>query len=237
VLRSSNGAAVISAALGGAPFAIDPKKVFYVGQSLGSIEGTVNLAANPYVSRAALNVGGGTWVDIMTTSPDFRSTYLAGLKTLAIKEGSAENLLFLIGFHWILDPADPVNFARHIAVAPLPNVIDDPTGQTLQGPKVLLGQAALCDSTVPNPTNQLLYGTMGLGPLKPTTPGGPPNLLQWYMGSADGSCPADQIGHGFLLDWKQYGGTLALRAQSEVASFFLGGSVSASPVTPPFIAP
>jgi hypothetical protein len=235
VLRSANGSAVISAALGGAPFAIDPAKVFFVGQSVGSIEGTVNLAAIPYVSRAALNVGGGTWVDIMSTSPAFRDVYAAGLKALQIAEGSADNLLFLIGAKWILDPADPINFARHLSVAPLPNVIDDPTGQTLQAPKLLLGQAALCDATVPNLTSQSLYGTMGLGPLSPKQAGVAPNLLQWYMASSDGTCPADAIAHGFLLDWTQYGGSLAFRAQSEVASFFMGGPVSANPVFPPFV--
>ena len=234
VLRSANGSAVISAALGGAPFAIDPSKVFYVGQSVGSIEGTINLAANPYVSRAALNVGGGTWIDIMTTSPAFRDVYVAGLDALGIAEGSAENLLFLIGAKWILDPADPINFARHLTVAPLPNVIVDPTGQTPQAPKAILGQAALCDDTVPNPASELLYGTMGLAPLNPTTGSDTPGL-QWYMASGGGACPADGISHGFLLDWTQYGGALAQKTQLNVASFLLQGPVSRSPVTAPFL--
>ena len=233
VLRSANGSAVISAALGGAPFAIDPSRISFVGQSLGSIEGTVNLAANPYVSRAALNVGGGTWVDIMTTSVDFRPLYLAGLEALHITEGSAENLLFLIGAHWILDPADPVNFARHLAVAPLPNVIADPTGQTLQAPKALLGQAAFCDTTVPNPTNELLYGTMGLAPVNPVGATDPAakGLLQWFT-RAGGTCPASAVGHGFLIDWSSPASAMA--AQMNVASFFLtGAAADSTPVVVP----
>ena len=37
-----------------------------MGQSSGSILGTLNLAANPRFSRAVLNVGGATLVDILT---------------------------------------------------------------------------------------------------------------------------------------------------------------------------
>ncbi len=235
VLTSANGATVLSAAAG-APVTINPSKVFYVGQSLGSIEGTPDLAANPRFSRAMLSVGGATIIDILTTAPDFSSSIAALLASLGISPGTPEYLLFVIGAKWILDPADPANFAQHVTANPLPNLL---AGGAPQTPKVVLGQAARCDATVPNGTNELLYGLMGLSPIDPTVSasgGG----LQWYMTSTTGTCPANGdvgpgVEHGFLLDWTNP--SLATRAQTETVSFLLGGPVSGSPVLPPFVVP
>ncbi|MCX5730043.1 MAG: hypothetical protein NTY18_01545, partial [Deltaproteobacteria bacterium] len=239
VLTTANGSAVLSAAVG-APVAIDPSRVFYVGQSLGSIEGTVDLAANPRVSRAVLNVGGATWVDIMTTStsPALRNLYLGALAAVGITPGSPENLLLLTAAHWVLDPADPANFAVHLVQSPLLNLLASPPA--LQAPKAILGQGARCDGTVPNGTNELLYGLIGLAPLEPTatsstaSPSAPG--MQWFMNSTSGTCPADgSVGpgatHGFLLDWTNP--ALATAGQERVVSFLLGGPVAPTPVVVP----
>ena len=234
VLTTANGSAVLSAAAG-APVAIDPSRVFYVGQSLGSIEGTVDLAANPRVSRAVLNVGGATWVDIMTTStsPELRNLYLGALAALGITPGSPENLLLLTAAHWVLDPADPANFAVHLFQSPLLNLLASPPAP--QAPKAILGQGARCDGTVPNGTNELLYGLIGLAPLEPTATSSTPGM-QWFMNSASGTCPTDgSVGpgatHGFLLDWTNP--ALAATAQANAARYLLGVSVDPTPVVVP----
>ncbi len=233
VLTSANGQAEIAAAAGGA-VAIDPARVFYVGQSLGSLDGALDLASNPRFSRAVLNVGGATIIDILTSSPNLSGPFLSVLASIGIVPGTPEYLLFLITTKWILDPADSANFAQHVVTAPLPNLLVDPTGATPQAPKAILGQAARCDLTVPNSTSELLYGLIGLGPLEPTAPSATPGL-QWFMTSSGGTCPADATGpgagHGFLLDWTVP--SMAALAQENVVSYLLGGPVSPTPVVVP----
>jgi len=226
VLTSANGQAVLSAAAGSA-VAVDPSRVFYVGQDLGALEGTPDLAANPRFSRAVLNVGGATIVDILSTSPAFQSSFLDLLASIGIAPGTEEYLLFNIGAKWILDPADPANFAANLSLQPLPNLL---AGGVPQAAKAILGQAALCDTVDPNPTNQLLYGLAGLSPLQPTVAASSPGL-QWFMSSAAGTCPASAVDHGFLLDWTDP--ARATAAQQNVASFLLGGPVAATPVVVP----
>lgn len=234
VLTSTNGQAVLSAAADSA-VAIDPNRVFYVGQSLGSVEGTGDLATNPRISRAVLNVGGATIMDILTTSPNLGGPFLAVLASIGIVPGTPEYLLFLITTKWILDPADPANFARHLVTSPLPNLLADPSGGIAQAPKAILGQGARCDLTVPNSTNELLYGLIGLGPLEPTAASATPGL-QWFMSSSAGSCPTDATtgpgaSHGFLLDWTHP--AMAAAAQENVVSYLLGGPVAPTPVVVP----
>jgi len=205
-----------------------------VGQSLGSLDGALDLAANPRISRAVLNVGGATIIDILTTSPNLGGPFLSVLASIGIVPGTPEYLLFLITTKWILDPADSANFAQHLVTAPLPNLLVDPTGATPQAPKAILGQAARCDLTVPNSTSELLYGLIGLAPLEPTASSATPGL-QWFMTSSGGTCPGDATGpgagHGFLLDWTVP--AMAAVAQENVVSYLLGGPVSPTPVVVP----
>ena len=229
MLTSSNGQAVLQATAGTA-VSIDPARVFFVGQSLGSIEGTLDLAANPRFSRAVLNVGGATIVDILT-SPESAvgDSFLASLAAAGILPGTQDFLLILIGTKWILDPAEPANFAQHLVTSPLPNLLDPSGG--LQAPKSILGQGARCDGVVPNTQNELLYGLIGLAPLNPTTASSTPGL-QWFMtSSAAGACPTGATAHGFLLDWNNP--SMATAAQTNVVSYLLGGPVSPSPVVVP----
>ena len=227
VLTTAQGQAVIQAAL-------NPGEVYFVGQSLGSIEGTLDVAANPRFSRTALNVGGGTIVDIFTTSPAFAPGLGQLLGGLGIEPGTAAYLEFLLAAKWVLDPADPVNFAGHLVTAPLPNLLANPNGSVPQAPKVVLGQAARCDNVVPNATNEELYGNVPLAPIDPVGGSASPTV-QWYMASTSGACPTDGTTgpgatHGFLLDFANP--SLTTKAQTNVVEFFLGAPVAATPVTP-----
>jgi hypothetical protein len=202
---------------------------------VGSLEGTVDLASNSRVSRAVLNVGGATLPDILITAPSFHALFLQLLASLGIEPNTPEFLLFTIGVHWIVDPADPANFAGHLVTSPLPNLLADATGGVPQSPKAILGQAARCDATVPNPTNELLYGIVGLGPLEPTEASATPGL-QWFMNSTSGTCPVSGaagpgISHGFLLDWNNAGA--AASAQSNVVRYFLRAPIDPTPVIVP----
>ena len=93
---------------------IDPATTFFSGQSLGSIQGAADVATNPRISRVGYNVGGGTIVDVFTTSPAFIKTTDALLAGLGVVPGTPEFLQFLVIAKMVLDPADPLNFAGHL---------------------------------------------------------------------------------------------------------------------------
>jgi hypothetical protein len=217
---------------------IDPSQVFFVGQSLGAIQGTVDVATNPRISRAVLNVGGGTIVDVFTNSPAFSATTNALLASLGIQPGANSAFLqFLVVAKTVLDPADPVNFAGHIQANTLPNLLL-PTPAP-QAPKSVLTQAAFCDQVVPNPFNFILDATMGTGPLLGAPGfGGPGTFQLFFQGTptptALASCPsptsgqappANAVPHAFLTDWSIPAITAA--GQTDAANFL------SNPAAPP----
>ena len=187
-----------------------PSKVFWEGQSLGGILGTINVAVNPRISEAVLNVPGGTFVDIAATSPAFSdglNRVLAALPPPAgpILPGTPQYLQFLQVAKWVLDPAEPINFAGHLLGGTdhptLPNLL---AGGAAQPGKKVLGQMAVCDNVVPNPFNLLLFNVAGLIPNQPnefqifkaTTAPEAPNKFCVLPSPFD----TGAVAHGFLLD-------------------------------------
>jgi hypothetical protein len=169
-------------ALGALGMAVDPTTTYYEGISLGSIGGTSAVAANPRISRAALSVGGGTFIDIGITSPAFQVS-LASLFTGllqgagALPPGTAFTFsmidptsptfdpvvaaafLQIVNLaKWVMDPGDPINYAPHLRTSPLPDLLANPSGTVAQAPKEIFSQIALGDTVVPNATNYLLDG-------------------------------------------------------------------------------
>jgi hypothetical protein len=178
------------------------------GQSLGGILGTLNLAANPRITEAVLNVPGGTFVDIAATSPAFAPGINALLASLTppITPNTPEYLQFLQVAKWVLDPAESINFAGRLlgdaAHPTLPNLLA--TGSPPQAGKRVLGQLAVCDNVVPNPFNLLLFNVAGLAPSTAnkfqvfktiTTPQSPSGFCVLPSPFDTGA-----VAHGFLLD-------------------------------------
>jgi hypothetical protein len=226
---------------------VDPAKVYFAGQSLGAIHGTVDVATNPRISRAVLNVGGGTIVDIFTTSPAFSTSTNALLAGLGIQPGAnSAYFQFLVVAKTILDPADAVNFAGHLQANTLPNLLPplggNPNGSVPQAAKSILTQAAFCDQVVPNPWNYVLDSTAGTGPLPPAPPGAPGTFELFYKSATAptltdlAACPAPTSGqlppvtavaHGFLTDWTSNNTTSAVQTR---AADFLSGTASPSSI-------
>lgn len=208
-------------------FIIDPGKIYYTGQSLGAIQGAVNVATNPRISKAALNVGGGTVVDILTQSPAFAALTAALLEQLKIEPRSAAFLQFLVVAKTVLDPADPINFVGHLTTAPnmLPDLLTNPNGSVPQSPKKILTQIANCDLVVPNPFGFVYASNVPTLPLLPAPDFGGPGTFQLFVptGPADiGNCTnaASRVDHGFLTDWSK---PFAGLAQDDIVSFMNGG--------------
>src|SRR5258708_38574751 len=71
---------------------LDPNRIYYVGQSLGSLYGTLLTALEPDLPVVALNVGGGSVLDISRWSPAFQSLLklaLAARRPALLNAGNA----------------------------------------------------------------------------------------------------------------------------------------------------
>jgi hypothetical protein len=205
---------------------IDPTKVYMSGQSLGGILSTLNTAADPRISRAVLNVPGGTLADVFSQSPSFQGPTNALLASLGITPGTPQFLLFINTAKWILDPGDPINFAGHLlgdaAHPTLPNRL---ASNAPQAAKNVLGQFAICDQTIPNPFNLLLFDNIGL------SPGTGPNPYSAYTVAGAGTPGACTVftsnpAHVFLL---RSADTAAITAgQTDLAAYLASLAVPAA---------
>lgn len=167
------GAHVVFDHMVGKGVIVDPKLVYYSGQSLGAIQGTLSAAANPRISKAGLNVGGGTITDIFTNSPAFKDGVDALLGALKITRGTPQFLQFVTVGKTVLDPADPINFAGHITANNLPDLLTNANGTVAQAPKKVLIQVAFCDQVVPNPFGLVWSSNIAFAPARATPPAAP----------------------------------------------------------------
>ncbi len=216
---------------------LDGSRIYYVGQSLGSLYGTMLNAVEPAVRAAVLNVGGGSVVDIarwsdayqsiaeqflnsqvpplLAPGTTFKDTYPFRDQPVKINDVSGasdvQNLLELL--EWLQNQGDPIEFATHLQRSTLPGV----------QPKSVLWQIARADRTMPNPASSNLILTAGMA-----------NSTWMYRhdlasAAVPGQLPQDP--HPFLaLFLGLDGGTLSLpslvglaiglAAQNQVAGFF-----------------
>ncbi len=178
---------------------LDTDRPRYIGQSLGSIIGSLIAAAVPEIPASTLNVPGASMVDVILESQAFRSNKQAldrYLSARGIVPGTQTYEQFLDLSRWALDPADPQCFGRHFIKEPLQ---DELTGAV--GPRKRIFISWIKDDTVvPNSTTRRLIDSVETG-------GFPSNFLQkMYEGGS----------HAFLLDVSSgISARLALQAQRE----------------------
>lgn len=167
---------------GGEPVKIDPERIVFLGHSQGATEGSL---AVPYADdyRAVVLSGNGASLQralLTKTKPvNLRNTLPVLLTDVALDDkaypAEYHPVLSLVQ-QWI-DPADPVNFARHVALAPLPGHTPRHTFQTY----------GLEDSYSPPPTLDVYVLAGGFTQVMPVllplglTPVAPP-----LAGNADG---------------------------------------------------
>lgn len=113
---------------------IDPNRIAYMGQSLGSLFGALVVASSPDITAAVLNVGGGGWADALlnTDSLGIRCPVVDALIAGGLIGGELSNIFvdpptgtcvdvawraepgtqtFAVLGRWVLDSADGMNFA------------------------------------------------------------------------------------------------------------------------------
>src|SRR5690606_21886675 len=89
----------------------DGSRVFFVGQSLGSIVGLNFTALEPTVSTAVLSVPGGGIAQMLNGSATFGPRIRAGLAAAGVNAGTAAFDQFMFAAQTAIDSADPINFA------------------------------------------------------------------------------------------------------------------------------
>jgi pimeloyl-ACP methyl ester carboxylesterase len=155
---------------------LDGSRIYYAGQSLGAMYGTMFLAVEPTVRAAALNVGGASAEDIVRWSPAYRSLADQALGSRIpsiLNQGSTFNQDYVLPgqpvhnvtvpgalsiqdmferVEWIGNSGDPIAFAPHLQLSPLAGTASRP----------VLMQFARGDMTVTDPANSMLIRAGGL---------------------------------------------------------------------------
>lgn len=235
---------------------VDHTKVFWIGHSGGVFAGTQSLAVNPRITRAVAYAGGATAVDVFANpQSSFHASLVALLGSAGIAEGTSDYLKTLQIAKWILDPADPANFARYVVRAsttPLPNPfaagplsVAFPALAAIgasQPAREVLTQISLCDGTVPNAQNTLLSGLLGRqddgsfvsGYGVPTPDTSTTAHVQWFSSQAGAtggaSCPTGVVGHSNPWDFSNP--SLAQQAQGFMGGFLASPANVVTPVVP-----
>jgi len=207
---------------------LDASHIYYGGQSLGAMYGTMFTAVEPTVRAAALNVGGATGVEVARWSPAYRDLTTESLRTheppLLNKGATYDEDYVLPGqpvhvvtvpgaieiqnafelSEWLGIPGDPIAFAPELARR-----------------RVLI-QIARADRTMPNPASTLWIRAARLEA----------NTWMYRHDLArakDPTLPLDP--HPFLVLFVTLGGSgvqlpsttalaISLDAQNQVAKFF-----------------
>jgi hypothetical protein len=131
---------------------LDTSRIFYVGHSFGSVQGATIFALAPEITHAVWNVGGAGLMMLLRDSQLF-SLLVDGLRPPGYSDGAVAR--FMAVTQAIVDPGDPLNFARFAQLEPTPGV----DGWV---PRDVLLQEVIADSIVPNSVSEALARAAGL---------------------------------------------------------------------------
>lgn len=134
---------------------VDPSKVYYLGVSLGGVEGSALASVARNVTRAALGVPGASWSNILARS--FAYGPFVAIQSVVYPDPLLrQELLSLVQTRF--DPADPINLATLFSRNPLP---DSPASRSL------LGIESIDDCLVQNVTTKMLMRAFGVSEVSP----------------------------------------------------------------------
>ena len=132
----------------------DGKEIYYLGISLGGIQGVAFAALNKDIERYVFNVGAGWWSMMMERSSNFDK--YAGFMRMYYK--SALDRMILIALSQSLwDGTDPITYSSFVRTSPLPG----------QKKKYIISQESRHDDQVPNIATRAVVRGMGLPLLTP----------------------------------------------------------------------
>lgn len=129
---------------------LDGSRIYFVGQSLGSIVGLNFVALDPSVTTAVLSVPGGGIAQLLNASPTFGPRIRAGLAASGVQAGTAAFDQFMGAAQQAVDSGDPINFASAAA-----------------GERILLHEVV---GTSPATADQVIPNSVATAPLSGTEP-------------------------------------------------------------------
>ncbi|NOZ01212.1 MAG: hypothetical protein GXP54_04905 [Deltaproteobacteria bacterium] len=162
----------------GDPDPLDTTHVFYVGESLGGIIGSLSAGVNADLDKLALVTPAGHLMKVFMETPNesFKQPLVDALDSLGIEAGTPAFTQFVDFAQWALDRADPVNFGW---------IADAGTGQDVQDRILFI--KAVGDDFLPNSTTDELRSAMTLAD------GTAPQLREFTGDQGGPLC------HGFFL--------------------------------------
>jgi pimeloyl-ACP methyl ester carboxylesterase len=131
---------------------LDVSQILYIGHSFGSVQGPTVFALAPEIKHAVWNVGGDGLMFLLEDSATF-SLVVNGLRPPGTADGSLARFMSLA--QAIVDPGDPLNYARNALRYPLVEGADEPRSVLLQ---VVVG-----DTIVPNSSSNAVARAAQLG--------------------------------------------------------------------------
>lgn len=144
---------------------IDPDRIAYVGDSLGSIQGALSAALEPRVRAWTLNVaGGGLLVEIAAHGPGINTNLaIAGSVNFGIRGTTfTEAHPLVVMGQTIGESGDPIAYARRLVTSPAP-LAGAPTS-----PRNIFQISVLYDELVANEGNEALARAAGYGLATPS---------------------------------------------------------------------
>ncbi len=138
---------------------LDVSAFYYIGQSFGAVQAATIFSLAPEIEAATWNVGGAGLTMLLRDSNLF-SLFLKTLAPTTTPFGAIARVMALS--QAIVDPGDPLNFARYATL----ETLDGVSGGS--GRDVLL-QQVVDDTIVPNSTTEALARAAGLNVMNPLT--------------------------------------------------------------------
>jgi hypothetical protein len=160
-----------------------PETLYFAGQSLGAITGSIVSAFNSELDRVVLSVGGANLASLMDGATNAE---IAG--TLSIERNNTLYFTTLGLMQLLIDPADPAYLAN-----PAFN------GKDFQNETIF--QTAYMDTVVPNVSNAVLANALGYSDCINVTDFSeiPVAEAGWYQFGASADMADNWVTHGFLL--------------------------------------
>lgn len=136
---------------------LDTSRILYIGHSFGSVQGATIMSLAPEITHAVWNVGGDGLMKLLRDSGTF-GLLVNSFRPPNTPDGALGR--FFAATQAIVDPGDPLNYARHCALEELP-------GTTGFAPRDILLQVVLNDTIVPNSSSEALARAMGATHMNP----------------------------------------------------------------------
>ena len=140
---------------------VDASHTRFVGQSLGSIVGTVVMAVDPTIKSAVLNVPGGGIARLLDASPAFGPSIHAGLAAAGLVQGTPAYDAYFVATQTVIDSGDPINYAGN-------GTLVDPAVRSNESFKNILINEVVGSDDVPG--DQVIPNRVAGAPLSGTEP-------------------------------------------------------------------